>query len=218
MWSMSKYISNKYVSWRKVMEMQLMTHWMAKVIWNLISPDVINEQMYISNKHSLASLWEKTNGLWKLRQSKLTSSSQFKAMALLIWMDQSTLVQFKTWLSSHPWLYSWKYGISVSLSLATSCRKKMTQMPVDDTLNGQGDLESDKRRMMKSSQSHDDIGKLKRSFSGVPVLKTLQPENATVGATICLGKMREVHINIAPCNSNVFWITRCRVLNGELYV
>ena len=48
------------------------------------------------------------------------------------------------------------------------------------------DSESDQKEMLKKSQSHDDIGKLKEKFINIPYLKDLTPGNPVRNTCISL--------------------------------
>lgn len=48
------------------------------------------------------------------------------------------------------------------------------------------ETEGDKKEMLKASQSHDDIGKLKDKFKQIPVLKDLSPDVVTAGSVVLM--------------------------------
>lgn len=48
------------------------------------------------------------------------------------------------------------------------------------------DTNSDKKKMMKNSQSHDDIGKVKKRFLDLPILRSLPPGYASIASVISM--------------------------------
>lgn len=110
------------------------------------------------------------------------------ASILALLLDLSTLVEFLSIGTLLSFTIVAASVIILRYQPAETCQMKLKP---EEGSNVEEDEEehqfaSDKKNILKTSQSHDDIGKLKEKFIKLPFIKDLSPGNATVGAVIVL--------------------------------
>lgn len=115
----------------------------------------------------------------------------FVAGLLAFFVDIETLVEFLS------------IGTLLSFTMVAACILILHYRPADKLQfklrteeNGEEDEEaqdpctsgdtSDKKRILQTSQSHDDIGKLRKKYEKLPLIKDLSPGHATVTAVILM--------------------------------